>query len=119
MELKEYISLPENPTHEEYLDAVVEKIGLDNLKPCLPVSLTELKDAYTKDIHLNNIPLRQWDRACGYRETYSQPPRYYPVTSPFQTLLKETFSKPINLSVAGAVSILKHAAKRLIEKDQT
>lgn len=118
MELKEYVSLPENPTYNEYLDAVVEKIGLENLKPGLPVSLDELKDAYAKDIHLNNIPLRQWDHACGYYEIHSQPPRYYCMASLFQILLKETFSKSINLSVGGAVPILKQAARRLIERDQ-
>lgn len=117
MELKEYVSLPENPTYDEYLDAVVEKIGLENLKPCLPVPLEELKDAYTNDIHFRNIPLRQWDRACGYRETISQPPRYYRVASPFQTLLETTFSKSI--SVGGAVAILKHAARRLVERNLT
>lgn len=116
MELKEYVSLPKNPTYDEYLDAVVEKIGLENLKPCLPVSLDELKEAYAKDIHFNNIPLRKWDVACGYREIPSYPPRYYPVPSQFQTLLETTFSQSI--SVAGAISILKHAARQLVERDQ-
>lgn len=116
MKLKEYVSLPKNPTYDEYLDAVVEKIGLENLKPCLPVSLDELKEAYAKDIHFNNIPLQKWDVACGYMEILSYPPRYYPVPSQFQTLLETTFSQSI--SVAGAISILKHAARQLVERDQ-
>ena len=48
----------------EYMSRVVSKIGIENIKPFLPTDLETIKEKLKKDPHLNNIPLRLWDRSA-------------------------------------------------------
>lgn len=116
MPLKEKLNLPKDVDRKTYLDAIVNTIGLEHLKPLLPEDISTIREKYKEDEHLNNIPLRKWDSACGYTETHSQPPNYIPNWNhPFQKLIYEHFKQTISLG--SAVSILKHAAKVLIETE--
>lgn len=49
-----------------FYEAVVEKLGVENVHALLPASDEELIEKFKKDEHLNNIPLASWDRAAGY-----------------------------------------------------
>lgn len=115
MELKPYLNLKEHPDYEEYLDAVIAKIGLEKLKPCLPVELAKVREALKTDRNLNNIPLDLWDHACGFYTTGSG--RCIPIHSLFRSLIEQNFHQSI--SCAGSVAILKHAAIWLADCDET
>lgn len=114
--LKEKLNLPKDTPNEVYMKAVIEKIGLDKLKKCLPEKLPVLCEAYKTDKNLNNIPLKKWDQACGYLVFNTQPPHYKAQPwNTFQRLLAENFQQ--TLPVSHSVSILKHAARMLIQQE--
>ena len=48
-------------THYEEYEARAQKIGVRLLIPFMPTDKEELAQAFKKDIHLNNIPLKHWD----------------------------------------------------------
>ena len=52
--------------HEEYMTRVIEKLGLNNIKLYIPVSVGLIREKLKEDKHLNNIPLSLWDEAAGY-----------------------------------------------------
>lgn len=52
--------------HNEKYEMIVNSIGYDDVKKCIPFSLNTLKKAYAKDENFNNLPLREWDLAAGF-----------------------------------------------------
>jgi hypothetical protein len=48
----------------EYMARVVGKIGIDNIKPYIPHSISFIREKLAKDENLNNIPLKEWDFAA-------------------------------------------------------
>lgn len=117
MELREKLNLPKDIDRDTYLNAVLDKLGLENLKPLLPADLDTIREKQKEDEHLNNIPLRKWDAACGYTETHTQPPQYLiDRNHPFQKLLYQNFKQ--TLCVGSSVCILKYAAKKLTEEEE-
>lgn len=49
-------------SHQEKYKKIVDALGFDNVKKCLPYDLDTLKKAVKKDKHLNNLSLKTWDR---------------------------------------------------------
>ena len=46
---------------------VIQRLGgLEKVKPFIPFSLEQIQKAIPKDEHLNNLPIREWDRAAGW-----------------------------------------------------
>ena len=92
-----------------YREAVQFKInylGYEQVKKCIPYTLTEIKNALPKDENLNNLPIRKWDLAAGFVRNGS---RWDLVGSQLTALYR---SKGINaFSCAQGVSILKECAR--------
>ena len=51
---------------DEYMSCIIEKLGLENIKPYIPFDLDYLKEKLKTDIHLNNTKMYMWDRAAGF-----------------------------------------------------
>lgn len=54
--------------HKEKYQFLVNYLGYEEVKKCIPYSLTEIKNALPKDEYLNNLKLTAWDNAAtGYK----------------------------------------------------
>ena len=80
---------------------ICRKIGLDRIKKFLPREMWELKLAYKKDEHFNNIPIKEWNIASHW------------VVRILVDELGITF-----LSLAEQVCIMKMAARMLINGEE-
>ena len=58
----EYLNLP----HDEKYHTIIQALGYENVKRCIPFSLEELKAAYETNQSFNNLNMRKWDYAAGY-----------------------------------------------------
>lgn len=81
--------------HYNKYEALCNKYGVKWRSPILVDSVDELKRLYDEDQHLNNIPLKRWDKLANC------------------FLL---FNKRTGLSLAEVVCMQKHAARRLLER---
>lgn len=81
--------------HYDKYEALCNKYGVKWTSPLLVNSIDELKRLYDEDPWLNNIPLRRWD---------------------FLAIAFLSNNKGNKLSLAEAVCMQKHAARRLLEK---
>jgi hypothetical protein len=45
----------------EYMTQIIDKLGIENIKPYIPRSINFIRECLAKDEHLNNIPLKEWD----------------------------------------------------------
>lgn len=112
MTFTEKFAISKDATHEEKYTAIVNGLGFENVKACIPFTREEIAAAYKKDKHLNNLPLKSWDRAAGFtsfvnRHTQIQ---HYLIdkSAPF---IKLCFSHNVTcISVAECVCILKRCA---------
>lgn len=52
--------------HRKKYQMIIQALGFENVKMCIPFSDEELKKAYKEDEHFNNLPLRKWDLAAGF-----------------------------------------------------
>jgi hypothetical protein len=50
----------------EYMARIIDKLGIDNIKPYIPCSINVIREKLAKDVHLNNIPLKKWDYAAEF-----------------------------------------------------
>lgn len=57
----------EEISHREKWGRVINALGYEEVKCCVPFTLAEIKEALPKDKHLNNLPLPTWDRAGGWQ----------------------------------------------------
>lgn len=81
--------------HYDKYEMLCNKYGVKWRSPILVDSVDELKRLYDEDQHLNNIPLKRWDKLANC------------------FLLN---NKRTGLSLAEAVCMQKHAARRLLER---
>jgi hypothetical protein len=101
-------------TWDEYMSRIIDKLGLENIKPYIPFELDYLKEKLEKDIHLNNTSLISWERAAGFL-TY---PFKYDVTYIGGGISSLFLRNGINtFSSSEGVCILKETARRLIENE--
>ena len=74
--------------HNEKYEAIVEELGYENVKKCLPFSIDVLTEAYEYDKHFNNLPFNKWDLAGGFiSEITNCQQTYRQVNSPLAELL--------------------------------
>ena len=82
----------------EYMLRIINKLGIENIKPYIPRSLDYIREKLKSDEHLNNIPIKEWDRAADC----------------IHFLLQR--NKITYYSISERVCILKEAARILCEK---
>lgn len=98
-------------SHAEVYDRIVNYLGgLSAVAPYIPFEIEEIRKALKKDEHLNNLSLRIWDTAAGFRV---EGPNAKLIFSGLWDLYRVN---GINTaSLATGVCILKHAARRIAE----
>lgn len=98
-------------SHAEVYDRIVDYLGgLSAVAPYIPFEIEKIREALKKDEHLNNLPLRIWDTAAGFR---IEGPNATPTFGELWDLYR---ANGINLACpATGVCILKHAARRIAE----
>lgn len=102
-------------SHNEKFTAVVNKIGLEKCTSFIPATKEQIKMALVSDKHLNNIPLKLWDYASGYRDTGAG--RCVPSHYGFRELMVRSGFTVISLS--DCVCTLKTAAKMWADLEES
>lgn len=101
--------------YEGAYHSLIDYIGIDKLRDCIPLSDEELKRAYQKDRHFNSISIRRWDAWTGnysYR-TKDDTEDYRRCDSSIKRLMNNA---GINIfSVSECVSLLKNTARIWVE----
>ena len=49
-----------------YMRRVIDKLGIDNIRPYIPFSIDFLKGKLAEDEHFNNTKLAAWEWASGF-----------------------------------------------------
>ena len=90
--------------HRTRYEALARRLGINALLAIMPATPKQIREAYSADKHLNNIPLSVWDRAAG--RLYPNRANDYRISwiSPF------TRDAARGLSLAERVCVLKHVA---------
>lgn len=102
----------EKLSHEEvYTRAINVLGGLDEVLKYVPFTLEELTEAYKKDPHFNNLPMKKWDEASGFicRESSCTPTK----TGIWWLYLRHGIDR---ISNSQGVCILKEAARQWVER---
>lgn len=70
MTFQEALKIPKeleaNERHREKYQLIVQALGYEDVKKCIPFTLKQLKKAYCTDTYFNNLPIRNWDYAAGF-----------------------------------------------------
>lgn len=109
----EYLDMPYEIKYTE----IVEALGYEFVKKCIPFSLKELQEAYETDENLNNLGIGTWDEAAGFSCNMSYRGgmgKYLRIGSPLTTRYRNI--GVTQYSCADGVCILKQCAKMWIEE---
>ena len=92
--------------HKEQYEFLINYLGYEQVKKCIPYSLAQIKNALPNDKYLNNLPISEWDRAAGFVQRGAQ---YQFIGSQLTFLYRQ---KGItSFSCSNGVSILKECAR--------
>lgn len=95
---------------EDFYDAVIDALGYENVKRCVPFTLPDLMKMYQRDKNMN-IKMKVWRNASGIAFNNKTGKRYF-IDSPLRDLMHE---KGVTAwSQSEGVSILKRCAERMI-----
>lgn len=102
-------------SHDEKWSRVVNALGYDAVKACIPFDYNEISEAIKDDKHLNNLDLRRWDSAGGF---YFPSPGSKPqqISSALTKLLRK--AGVTNFSPSDSVCILKCAARMWVQDNR-
>lgn len=118
MDFKEAFNLTNEMTHTERYTTIINGLGYESVKRCIPFSLEEIRTALKTDKNLNNLPLSIWDRATGFKSVKSVSTgklEYIPHNSVLLSLCR---NKGITCySLSELVCILKRCAVMWVEED--
>jgi len=89
------VEMEADAPHKEKYQFLVNYLGYEEVKKCIPYSLAEIKNALPKDTYLNNLPLVNWDGAA--------------VGSSLRSLYRK--NGITSYSICNGVSILKECAR--------
>ena len=104
------VGMEADAPHKEKYQFLINYLGYDEVKKCIPFTLAEIKKALPRDEYLNNLPLAKWDRAAGFSPNSSC--KY--IGSRLTLLYKE---KGITaFSCSNGVSLLKECARMWAEE---
>lgn len=121
MTFKEKFAIPKDATHIEKYTTIVNGLGFENVKHCLPYTKQEIAAAYKKDKHLNNLSINSWDRAVGFSPFVNPRTQIQNYLIHRDTaFIKLCYSHNVTcFSVAECVCILKRCAVMWITNDIT
>ena len=106
----------DNDTYDAYYKNVVNTLGFDQVRACIPFSDDDLRNAYAEDKSFNtqSTPIKKWDEAAGFTEKRNGDITIY--SSSLQALLRKAGVK--NVVPAQLVCILKAAARMAVERSE-
>lgn len=110
---KDVFQIPEDATYEEKYRAIVNGLGYEDVRRCIPFSLEEIQNALAQDPYLNNLPLQEWDWASGFAKRRAD---VVPVGSPLVNLYHK--AGVTAFSNSEGVCILKECARMWVEKER-
>lgn len=118
MDFKTAFNLTEEMTHEEKYEAIVNGLGYNLVKACVPFERNEIVEALKTDRHMNNLAITKWDDATGFKTvTTSSSQNYYPTN---KGLISVCRKKGINVfSISELVCTLKRCAVMWAEEEIT
>lgn len=101
----------------EYMRCVIDKLGIENIKPYIPYDIEYLRERVKYDIHLNNTEMERWNVAAGFmsvidKRTRTQYNKPIPHGIPYLFLIKGITS----FSPSDGVCVLKETARILCEE---
>lgn len=104
---------------EEYMARVINKLGIENIKPYIPFDIKELLPYYQKgDVCFNRTNLCTWDNAGGFYKTHNKYVGGFDFHLNGYGLGYFLITKGIRtFSPADTVCILKEAARILCERE--
>jgi hypothetical protein len=106
------IATGEKLTHREKYKRIIDVLGYEDVKRCIPFTLDEIRKALKKDENLNNLTLKRWDAAAGFSCPRGE---CYLIHSQLTNLYRKA---GINaFSCSDGVCILKECAKLWAEED--
>ena len=117
MNFKEALNLPKDLDFEERYRTIINALGYEEVKSCIPFSFEELKRSYNRDKNFNCpriTPMEAWDRAAGF---YINREKCILIGSPLTNLYYKKF-KINTFSCAEGVCILKECAKKWLEEEE-
>lgn len=98
--------------HEEYYRTIIDALGKDQVRACIPFSLPQLIIAYQDNTSFNTLPLHIWDRASGFltspRGSANVTHLGNPLTWLYNTIGVDSYSN------SDGVCILKQAARDMV-----
>lgn len=101
-------------SHDEFYTKAIEKLGgLGKVIPFIPFELGEIEEALKKDVSLNNLPMKKWDRASGFFDSDS---RCDFVGGGIVSLYRSV--GVTGFSCSDGVCVLKHAARMWAEREE-
>lgn len=102
----------EVPHQYIYRRAIMRFGGLDAIKPLIPFSVVQVREALAKgDEHLNTLDIRKWDSAAGF---YVKGYDCKIMPSPIWNLYRQ--HHVTSASCSQGVCLLKEAARMLAER---
>lgn len=103
----------------DYMARVIDKLGIENIKPYIPFDIEELLLFYKKgDVYFNKTNIRIWDNAGGYYTTQSTGTGRFDYHLKGYGLGYFLRRNGINVfSPADTVCILKETARILCERE--
>lgn len=105
----EYLDIP----HDERYESIVNAIGYEDVKQCIPYSLERLKKEFEKDKFMNGTSIEKWDMAAGFICKYGNA-KYIGsrLTNLYRRIGVDTFS------CSDGVCILKCCARMWIKESE-
>ena len=105
----EYLDIP----HDERYEAIVNAIGYEDVKQCIPYSLERLKKEFEKDKFMNGTSIEKCDMAAGFICKYGNA-KYIGsrLTNLYRRIGVDTFS------CSDGVCILKCCARMWIKESE-
>lgn len=105
----------ENLNWHQYMTRVVNKLGFEEVKKCIPFTLEEIKKALPKDEYLNNLAMKKWDNASGIWVNDRTGDRGILHGAPLLQIYRKHGID--SFSQSNGVSILKTAARMWVEQE--
>ena len=101
------------PWHD-YMRRVIDKLGLENIKPYIPYDIEYLREKLKADANLNNTSLSMWDAAAGFAPAFNSRTRTMDYSYHRSGLSSLFVSNGItSFAPSDGVCVLKEAARML------
>lgn len=112
MTFEKALNLPSEVGYTEKYQAIIQALGFENVKRCIPFSEERIKEAYKTDRNLNNLDIHTWDMAAGFATGWQG--KCIPIGSSLSRLCYKKL-KVNSYSCAEGVCILKECAAMIAE----